>query len=169
MGGPPLRCICGITRAMDACARTTTSTSFIKRSRDAVRRLSCRAVSPANTASNAPSARAGTISIVRRSRSAVSWINAIVGSSVVRRVAATPIRRPDFTAASAMLSSIRRTGKSNWLLATAMAGPTDEQVTITASAPPWRADSIMCSNLRIVSLVSPPLAIVLRISDSSSM
>ena len=45
-----------------------------------------------------------------------------------------------------------------------MAAPIDEQVTITASAPPSRANPIMPITRRVVDFVNSPAAIVLRMS-----
>lgn len=167
--GPPFKCIRSTTRAMEACARTTTSTSDRKRFRDSIKIVSCRSVSPASTASKAPSHNDGTTAISRPLVAAVSFSNRMVGSSVVRSVAATPIRLPDCTAVRAIASSIRNTGKSNRSRASAAASPIDEQVTITASAPPSRADPTIEISRRLVVAVRCPARMVFRISDSSVM
>ena len=100
---------------------------------------------------------------------AFSRSSAVVGSSVVRSVAITPSRCPVLTAASAIASSTRITGKSNICCTSVTAGPIDEHVTITASAPPSAADSTMPSSRRIVTLRTSPARIVSLIRLSSTM
>ena len=58
-------------------------------------------------------------------------------------------------------------GKSYNERATSIAGPIEEQVTITAVAPPSCAEPIIAESRRVVSGVNRCAAIVFRISDSS--
>ncbi len=157
------------TRAMEACASTTTSTPFISFINALLRIPSCVAVSPASTASNAPSHNELTISISLPAFAAFASSSSIVGSSVVFKVAITPILRPMATASSAIASSTRITGTSNSCCPSATAAPMDEHVTITASAPAASADSIMLNSLRIVTRRSHPVRIVSLIRLSSTM
>ena len=91
-----------MTRPIDACARTMTSTSPMT-DRIAVRTSSSwRSGSRAWSAAKAPSASRGTRSIASPCASARARTRAVVGSSADGSVATTAMRRPSSTARSAI-------------------------------------------------------------------
>src|SRR5688500_6314019 len=90
------------TLAIDACASNITSTSFDSCFNASPTILSCVAVSPLINASKAPSHNRETNSISLLAAAALLLTRSVVGSSVVDKVAITPILLPVCTAWSAI-------------------------------------------------------------------
>ena len=123
------------TRAIEAWARITRSTCGSSARSPARTSSSCRAMSPSWSTANAPSHRWATTVTDAPMAAARARTSSVVGFIVVRSVASTPTRRAARTALSAIALSTRSSGSGDVAASVSTAGPSEEQVTITASAP----------------------------------
>ena len=123
------------TRAIEACASTTTSDRSIRFLRFSRTILSWVAVSPRPRAAKAPSQSTVSMFTAFFAIAARSSTSAEVGFKVVYSVAMTPMRAPSLAASSAIASSTFSNGTPIISFASSTSTPSVEHVSITAAAP----------------------------------